>query len=275
MAIKQASSRRIAISSNANSFSSSGDLVMTSWLKIGALAQLSGVSARALRLYENVGVLQPKHHSSAGYRLYDKTAITQLLQIKLLQQAGFSLRVITQMLGQNHDVAPTVLQAQLDKLELELHARAAALEHLKKLITIAKEAPFLPIPQLLEIIKMSTNFTQSLTPAEHQAQGKRGVDLGPEKIAAISQEWPELIARVRAAMVAAKPSSAPEVLQMARRWHELLASFTGGDSAIAGKLSASYVNNPNAMAAQGMDMDMFKYMGAAMHAQGLTVPMPK
>jgi MerR family transcriptional regulator, thiopeptide resistance regulator len=244
------------------------------WLKIGALARLSGVSARALRLYENVGVLVPTHHSVAGYRLYDKSAITQLLQIKLLQQAGFSLRAIATMLGQQKQTVHSVLQAQIDKLELELNARASALEHLKKLVTIAKQAPSLPIPQLLEIIKMRTNFELALTPEEHLAQGKRAEQLGEEKIAAVSKEWPELIARVRASMQAKTPVDAPEVLQMAQRWQVLLASFTGGDPAIAGKLSASYVSNPNAMAANGMDMEMFKYIGAAIRAQGLAAPMP-
>jgi hypothetical protein len=68
------------------------------YLRIGELAARSGVSAKALRLYEQRGLLQPAAHSAAGYRLYGSAALAQLGQILLLRRAGFSLAQIGRLL---------------------------------------------------------------------------------------------------------------------------------------------------------------------------------
>ena len=51
---------------------------------------------------------------------------------------------------------------------------------------------------------------------------------------------------------------------MSRRWHALVTAATGNDVAINKKLSEAYIAQPNAMATQGMDPAMFRYIGEAM-----------
>ena len=41
------------------------------FLRIGEMAIRTGVSAKALRLYEKRGLLQPAMYTASGYRLYD------------------------------------------------------------------------------------------------------------------------------------------------------------------------------------------------------------
>ena len=44
---------------------------MSELLRIGELAKRTNRTVRALRLYEELGILEPAERSSAGYRLYN------------------------------------------------------------------------------------------------------------------------------------------------------------------------------------------------------------
>ena len=70
----------------------------TKLLKVGDLARQTGKSARALRLYEELGLLAPTARSNGGFRLYDETAVTRIRWIELLQESGFTLHQIQDLL---------------------------------------------------------------------------------------------------------------------------------------------------------------------------------
>ncbi|MCA9583165.1 MAG: MerR family transcriptional regulator [Myxococcales bacterium] len=58
---------------------------------MGDLAKATGKTVRALHLYEERGLLTPSRRSKGGYRLYDREAITRVRWISKLQDMGFSL----------------------------------------------------------------------------------------------------------------------------------------------------------------------------------------
>jgi DNA-binding transcriptional MerR regulator len=70
----------------------------TKHLKVGDLARQTGKSVRALRLYEELGLLHPVTRSTGGFRLYDETALTRIRWIELLQETGLSLHQIQELL---------------------------------------------------------------------------------------------------------------------------------------------------------------------------------
>lgn len=68
---------------------------------IGQLAELSGVSPKALRVYEKKGLLRPLRNSENRYRMYDEGAKAVLQKIVMLKFLGFSLEQIKDFLEQN------------------------------------------------------------------------------------------------------------------------------------------------------------------------------
>jgi MerR family gold-responsive transcriptional activator of gol and ges genes len=61
-------------------------------LKIGQLAQATGVSAKTIRYYEQVGVLPAPSRSAAGYRQYSAHAVHRVLFIRRARTLGLSLQ---------------------------------------------------------------------------------------------------------------------------------------------------------------------------------------
>jgi MerR family transcriptional regulator, thiopeptide resistance regulator len=66
--------------------------------KVGALAEATGVTVRALHHYDHVGLLRPSRRNDAGHRLYTAEDVTRLYRIILLRRLGFSLEQIGSVL---------------------------------------------------------------------------------------------------------------------------------------------------------------------------------
>jgi DNA-binding transcriptional MerR regulator len=66
-------------------------------MRIGELARRTGVSPRALRYYEEQGLLRPDRRAS-GYREYDERAVRTVARIQLLLSAGLGTSVIAEIL---------------------------------------------------------------------------------------------------------------------------------------------------------------------------------
>jgi DNA-binding transcriptional MerR regulator len=62
--------------------------------RIGQLAERTGVPAKTIRYYEQLGLLAPAERTAAGYRLYDRTALARLGFIRKAQQLGLALAEI-------------------------------------------------------------------------------------------------------------------------------------------------------------------------------------
>ncbi|MEU5909159.1 MerR family transcriptional regulator [Micromonospora sp. NPDC047527] len=66
-------------------------------MRIGEVAERSGVSVRALRYYEEQGLLYAER-STSGQRRYDGTAVDRVRLIQQLYAAGLSSRDILELL---------------------------------------------------------------------------------------------------------------------------------------------------------------------------------
>ena len=257
------------------------------FLRIGQLVARSGVSARALRLYESRGLLEPDAHSDSGYRLYGSPSLARLNE-SVCSRAGFTLAEIGTLLQRNGSAAALV-EVRIVALRREVNAKAQALAALERAWRGLDSASN-DIDQLLETITMNEKLDmrfseaemagfrrraeilgQHFTPEERERMRRRAEQIAEAGMQQAQQEWPRLIAEVRAAIDAGTPPDDPAVLDMGRRWHALVNAFTDGDPGIARKLKDAYAKEPQVLAAQGMDVAMFAYIRAAMQAAGLTL----
>ena len=84
----------------------------------GEIAKKAGVSQKAVRLYDEKGLLKPADYSEGNYRLYDKESLVILEKIVALKTIGFSLEEIRDNLvaGDAVDIEDA-LRIQLKEME--------------------------------------------------------------------------------------------------------------------------------------------------------------
>ncbi|MEE1782511.1 MerR family transcriptional regulator [Streptomyces sp. SP17BM10] len=70
---------------------------------IAEVARMSGVTARTLRHYDEIGLLPPAWIGSNGHRYYEERQLLQLQQILVLRALGVGLTEIARILGEQVD----------------------------------------------------------------------------------------------------------------------------------------------------------------------------
>ena len=63
-------------------------------MQIGDLANRVGVTARTIRYYEELGLIEPEERTGGGFRLYSDAQLRRLKIIQSLKELGFDLERI-------------------------------------------------------------------------------------------------------------------------------------------------------------------------------------
>lgn len=66
-------------------------------MQIGKLAKKTGLSVRAIRYYEELGLIDPSGHSTGGFRLYGEDSVKRLEVIAFLKELDLTLAEIRQI----------------------------------------------------------------------------------------------------------------------------------------------------------------------------------
>jgi DNA-binding transcriptional MerR regulator len=66
--------------------------------QIGEVAELTGLSLRTIRYYEEVGLISPSTRSPGGFRLYSDSDVARLEVIKRMKPLDFSLEEMRALL---------------------------------------------------------------------------------------------------------------------------------------------------------------------------------
>ena len=212
----------------------------TSW-KVGELASLTGLTVRTLHHYDEIGILKPSEYSSSGHRLYLEEDIIRLQQILSLKQLGFSLEEIKDCL-QNPDFSPTkAIKSHVDKLNEQIELQQQLTRLLKGIFAHLQAEEKVDVDNLIktiEVTKMSEElFNQYYTKEQRQYLDERAQVLGEEEIERVQNDWQDLFTAVEAEMNKGTEPTDEKVLALAKRWSELVESFTGGNSGVINGLN--------------------------------------
>lgn len=108
-------------------------------MNIGQASQSSGISAKMIRHYESINLIQPGLRTASGYRTYNENDIHTLRFIKRARSLGFSLDQIRNLLSLWNDAhrasadVKAIAQAHVTELEkriAELSEMRDTLQHL-------------------------------------------------------------------------------------------------------------------------------------------------
>lgn len=108
-------------------------------MNIGRASERSGVSAKMIRYYESIGLVEPAGRAESGYRVYRPEDVHTLRFVRRARDLGFSVEEITELLAlwrkrerASGDVKRLALEkiGELEAKISELEAMAQTLRHL-------------------------------------------------------------------------------------------------------------------------------------------------
>lgn len=231
---------------------------------VSQIARRTGITVRTLHHYEALGLLVPARRSGAGYRLYGGAELARLQHIVSLKALGFSLAEIRACLDADAPSLAEALARQVGRLRDGIARQQDLLGRLECLARLAASGAAIDAESLLTSIEASTLMEKYLTAEQMQSIRRHGEALGPERIRAVEQEWPGVIAGMQTAMRLAKDPASDEVQALARRWRALVREFTQGDAGIQRSLNTMFRENADEMRKHtGIDPELMAYARSA------------
>jgi DNA-binding transcriptional MerR regulator len=115
---------------------------------IQQVARLSGVTARTLRYYDEIGLLRPARIGANGYRYYEREQLLRLQQILLLRELGMDLTAIAAVVDGERDRLEALrahqrrLLAERQRLDRLVQTVAATIAHLEEGTVMPAEEMF-------------------------------------------------------------------------------------------------------------------------------------
>lgn len=67
-------------------------------LTVHDIVQITGITARALHYYDQIGLFKPTRVTDKGYRQYDRASLEKLQMILLLKEMDFTLKEIADII---------------------------------------------------------------------------------------------------------------------------------------------------------------------------------
>lgn len=117
-----------------------GEAKQQGFYDIGQAAAASGVSAKMIRHYEQIGVIPPAARTFANYRIYSQNDIHTLQFVRRARALGFSMKQIQELLGlwREHRPSKEVKRLALAHV-VELETKIREMESMKRTLETLAE----------------------------------------------------------------------------------------------------------------------------------------
>ncbi|MDQ6927920.1 MAG: MerR family transcriptional regulator [Actinomycetota bacterium] len=110
-------------------------------LKVGEVGERTGLSRKALRHYESLGLVEPAVRTESGYRLYDEEALRRIELVRRAKTLGLSLSEAKEFLhvadgccGDNHPALAELVEGKLTETARQMAELAALRENLQEVL---------------------------------------------------------------------------------------------------------------------------------------------
>ncbi len=128
------------------------------FLSPSTAAQRLGVSAKALRLYEQRGLVAPSR-TPAGWRAYGPDEMARVAEIVALRALGLSLSQVARVLGDDPQGLEPALAAHQATLEGRIRQLAGAVEKVRDLRAGLAQGKSPTARELVRLLGPSTDFS--------------------------------------------------------------------------------------------------------------------
>ena len=111
------------------------------YFQVADVGKRTGLTRKALRLYESMGLVEPIERTEAGYRLYDREALRRIELINRAKVLGLTLSEAKEFLhvaegccGENHPELASIVERKLAETEKRIEELATLRQTLEDVL---------------------------------------------------------------------------------------------------------------------------------------------
>ena len=221
-------------------------------LSIGEVSKRSGITVRALRHYEKLGLIAPRR-TEARQRVYAYRDIARLHHIQMLKRTGLTLGQIKDMIISTDWSATHILEMQKEITEKRLADAQDTLRLINETLACVVAGEPADLSTFCHIIKMGDHamsekkwqkvWDKFYTDDEQKRWEAAKKAVPEDVIKAHEQAWPALLARTEE-LVGTDPAAA-EAQAVVREWNALTQVIYDIDPVLTGSTAKLYDNMDN------------------------------
>jgi DNA-binding transcriptional MerR regulator len=234
---------------------------------IGELARHSGVSTRALRHYEQLGLVHPSGRTAAGYRVYTERDVIALHRVLAYQQMGLPLKEIEPLLGPEAPSLEAVLERQIATVEVQVVRQQRLLAMLRRVQRrVLEHGPDL-VDHLLKLVSFMRTYQRYFTDAELQKIIDFQISLGDDEVRRLKADFEDILRGLRIAMEHGEAPDSDAARPFARRLLAMKMLFPDHDDEQLREHGRSMLASEPALQQQtGITPALIDYMDQAIEA---------
>jgi MerR family transcriptional regulator, thiopeptide resistance regulator len=142
---------------------------MKRYWKVGDIAKLTGLTARTLRFYDQIGIFSPSGQTETGHRLYDESDLSRLQQLLSLKELGLSLDEIKSVLAAEQISPLEIVHLQMDKLKEQIRLQHKLLEQLQNVSKLMQETTPVTVEDFTRLLQAMKKNHEKLVIARQKS----------------------------------------------------------------------------------------------------------
>ncbi|TDF96303.1 MerR family transcriptional regulator [Paenibacillus piri] len=231
-------------------------------LKIGVVANKTGLTVRTLHHYDQIGLLKPSDETESGHRLYTDSDIVRLHQIVTLRQLGFTLEEIKDMMNSSNYNPQEMLNLQLTRLNEKINQLVELRNRLQDIIELLDVGGPVSSERFLMTIQLMKMLASPYFSENHKVEmiNKYKMTVTNE-LGKNNSEGKNLLDEFREMKENGKLPSDSEVVPLAKRW--ILEIESVAPEGFIQSAEQYYSKNVAESIAYGMDSELYLFIKEA------------
>ena len=225
-------------------------------LSIGQCAAKTGLSVRALRYWEQRGLLKPLRRADSRHRVFVAGDLEQVHRIVVLKKLGVKLSQIARFLENDGVDLVRLLEMQLIALQRRRHDATEAIAVIEQVMRRSADGEELDLETLCELVRTANEQEEDIEAYEEiwpryfsdekiKELEKRGQGISQEQQNSYAAMWRDLIADIEKAAADGLNPGDTVAKALIQRYRGLLAAFTQGDPETEESLRKMYADQVN------------------------------
>ena len=232
---------------------------MSHHLKIGELANITGITVRTLHYYDEIGLLKPVKITQAGHRSYDMQSITKLYQIISINDLCFNIEEINEIITVKNIDVLELIKIQISSVEEEIGQKQLLLSKLYKLKEKVGGNEILSMEDFRDIAPFINISADTYLTDEQYNKLKSRLETFDAKEEP-AEEWLVFITKLKHCYENELPKTNKMARECVEYWQQITNELIGDDEQIEKSILSFYASQSGTQLNYGLTDELYQYL---------------